>query len=438
METLRIEVHRSLTEVAPRRGAMDALNLASRRPSPFDTFAYLRAFVDHDEHAVRGQEPLILLAFAGDTLIGWLALRRVPERIFGVPYHAVRFLCAHDTDRPRVIARPEDEARCAEAFYRHLLERERGFSLLFFQEQDDASALDAVARSDLRHHVRRLPNNPNGTIELPSSLAAYLGTFSRTHRRNVERPVRRLLETGDLAVVSSRDPAAVPALLDLYLDLERRSWKSHIGGHIGRDPRRVAFFRALLDPAQPMKVGVLLIVLDGVPIAGVVSGAFEGRLYGLEIAFDEGYKRFSPGNAALLLALREAVEEGFHSIDLLGNYAYYKARWHATITETRAVEVHRRAGVTYLKAILGDLRRRLRPPVTQADVAFNLQRKDAADDAEAEDGALPDRAAERARAAAVLAEIAPRVLAGEALLRALPFEVKRAAAPPRRAREARP
>lgn len=422
----RVEARRSLAELAPLAPALDALNLASRRPSPFDTFAYLQAFVAHDEHAVPGQEPLLLVAFDGAAVVGWVALRRVPERLFGVPYTSIRFLASHDNDRPRVVARPEDEARCARAFYRHLFQVERGWSLLLLNEQDVASGLDdpGATLDARRFYLRRFPNNANGTLQLPyASLASYLASFSRCHRRNAERTVRRLLAMGELELVSSREPEALPALLDLYLDLETRSWKSKVDGHIGRSPERVAFFRRLIEPDQPMKVGVHLLLFDGAPIAGCVSGAFDGALYGMEIAFDEGFQRLSPGNALLLLLVRDAIEKRYRFLDLMGNYAYYKARWHATITETHAVQVFRKGSLVHLQALAGEARRMITHPVAQSDVSYNLSRKDAEDaDEERSVAGLPDRRAERDRTLAALAPLQGKLsrLGGEALAAALP------------------
>lgn len=118
----RVVAYRSLADVTRFAARLDALNLASRRPSPFDTFAYLQNFVAHDEYKKPGEKMLFLVAFDGGDPVGFLPLREIPERLFGVPYTAIRFLMTHDNDRPRAVARPEDEARCCEAFYRHLFE----------------------------------------------------------------------------------------------------------------------------------------------------------------------------------------------------------------------------------------------------------------------------------------------------------------------------
>ena len=417
---LRVEAHGSLRALLPLAAQLDALNLASRRPSPFDTFAYLEAFVAHDEHARPGQAPLFLVAMEGDALVGFLALRRVPERLFGVPFTSISFLVGHDNDRPRVLSRPTDEARCAEAFYRHLLEVERGWDLLQLQEQDAASALLMPPPSlDLRRYfVRHFPNNPNGTIPVGyASIEAYVRACSKPRRRAFERSSRKLRDTGELELLIARDPRSTPAIFDLYLDLEQRSWKVHKDAHIGRHPERVRFFRRLLSADQPMKISLFLLMLDGLPIGGLVAGDFGGTRYGLEEAFDEDHRDLSPGNATMLLLIRDAIERSFSAVNLLGNYAYYKAQWQATITETQAVQVYRKGSLVHLKALAGQLWREIRAPITQRDVGFNLVRRGATRGAgEAAQGeiapaaprmqqARPPRDAERARARATIASL---------------------------------
>lgn len=437
---LRVEVHRSLAEIRPLAPQLDAIALASRRPAPFDTFAYLQAFLANDEHAKPGREVLFLVASEAGSPIGFLPLQRVRERLLGVPHTTLQFLVTHDNDRPRVIARPEDEARCAEAFYHHLLEVERGWDLLQLQEQDAESALRELPRSLRlsRYRVRRFPTNPSSRLALGGrSLSDYLRDLREarpSRATTLEKRIRRLFREGRIELCLAADQVSLEGMFDLYLDLEKRSWKSKVDGHIGRHPKRIAFFRRLLEPDQPMRMGVSLMLLDGLPIAGLVTGTFAGESYFFEEAFDEGFKDLAPGNVMTLLLVRDAIEQGCRAIDMLGNYAYYKQQWLATVTETESVQLFRKGTLVDLKALAGEAWRWLRPPVTQRDVDFNLDRKRAEDHGEASAHARPDRRAEQGRAQATFEAIEAAGgqvtrLGGDALRRALSPEGAARAAP---------
>lgn len=431
MGMLRVEARRSLEAIAPLRGSMDALNLASRRPCPFSTFEYIEAFVRHDEYARPRDELLLLAAFdEGGALVGYLPLMRRRERMLGLPYVRIGMLVSHDTDRPHVVARAEDEARCAAAFYAALLEDERRWSALELGMQDAESALQTVPPlRSWRFFARRFENMPNTTVPLPfGSLGEYLASLTKNERRAFTRRSRSLLAAGRVEHVYSADPRALADLLELYLDVERRSWKEAAGAGIRRDLRRVAFFKALTDASQPLQLAIDLISLDDLPIVGLVSGVFANGVFALETAYDHEYEDLGPGRLLSLLAIGRAIDERRRSINFEGNYAYYKARLGGVVTPTQAVQIFRVGTAPWLHARLGDLRRRLRPPrVVPLD--HNPERRRASDDHEpAEVRARLPRDQEREHARAILSALAARgasVLrrSGDALWHALPFSL---------------
>jgi CelD/BcsL family acetyltransferase involved in cellulose biosynthesis len=428
-EGLRVEALRAIDELEPWRGALTRLNLASRRPTPFNTPEYLATFLAHDEYAMPGCEPLLLLALEGERLIGFLPLRRRPDRVLGRSRTKLEVLVTHDNERPGIVARAEDEARCAAAFYRHVAEREPGWTFLELMEQDDTSALLLAPRAldPRRFHVRRYLNNPNATIDLSAGFEAWFRGLNN-FRVNVGKRVRGLLAAGDVALLSSTDPTATTALLDVFLDVEGRSWKRPARAGISRHPTRVELFRALLGPGQPAVPVVHLLLLDGVPISAMVLLLFAGTMFGLEAVYDDAYREFAPGNVTLTLAIRDAVARGARALDLLGNFAYYKAKAGAVITETSAVQIYRRGTLHHARALAGALRRRLLgPPRTQRDADFNLSKpRDATVEA-------ADRAVARGRLEEILTALSARGarvdrLSGEALAAAFPFQVRRRSA----------
>ncbi len=339
------------------------------------------------------------------------------------------------------MARAEDETLVSEAFYRHLLRHERFWSFLELQMQDEASALSRPPPLNrLRYHLRRYENMPNTTVPLPATFAEYFGALQSTQRHNMARLGRRLMGAGNVEVLGASEPAARRPLLELYLDLERRSWKEAAHAGIRRHPKRLDFFRALCEPEQPMGLGVDLVLLDGLPIAGLVSGAFGDGLYGLEMAFDSDYEDLAPGHLLALMSARRGIEGGFRSLNFNGNYSYYKAKLGGVVTPTQAVQVFRVGSAPWLKARLGDLRRWVKPAEEKAQ-GFNPDRRKVEGNGTAEPGEAkpkeprvrPDRREERELARLTLETLeregVPTVrLSGDELVHALPFPVRKEAA----------
>jgi glycosyltransferase involved in cell wall biosynthesis/CelD/BcsL family acetyltransferase involved in cellulose biosynthesis len=438
-EDVEVKVVRSREQFAPLFGELAALNLASRRPCPFSTPEFLSLTLEHDEFAAPGDKLLFLLGYAGGRVVGYLPLRKTTRRALGIPYERIEGLSLGDRDRPYAVARAEDEAACAAAFYRHLRERERSWSMFELTSQDAASAFHAIVDAPGRGYwARRFETDPNTTIPLPfTTLADYFKSLDGDFRRNVTARCRKLLTAGRVEVVSSSEPAARGALLDMYLDVETRSWKASVGAGIARHPERLAFFRALC--ASPLTTVLQVVLLDGVPIAGLTAIELEESWYILETTYDSAYSDLAPGYLLHLVALGEAIARGQGAFNLLHAYAYYKKSWNGVATETAAVQVYRVPSVPYFKARAGELKR-LRARGGKEEEQFNPARRAAGEQGSAKDGPRPPRDEAARLAAAALARLATvrsgvRSLAGGALVATLPFPLE-AKAPKAKAKPA--
>jgi hypothetical protein len=425
---IEVKVVRTPGELAALGAKLNELNVASRRPCPFASAEFLSAVLAHDEEASPGDELLCLLAFEGDRLIGYLPLRRTTERLLGVPYGKIVCLALGYRDRPHVVARAQDEAACAAAFYRTLKECEPGWAMLELTSQDGDSPLEElVADAGPGFWARRYETDPNSTIPLPfASLADYYRTLDGDFRRKVTSRCRKLLSSGRVEVVVSSDRAARTRLLDLYLDVERRSWKGGAAAGIARHPERLALVRELC--ASPLTVVFQIVLLDGAPIAGLVAIEFEKTWYVLETAYASAYSDLAPGYLLHVLGIGEAIARGQRAFNLLHAYAYYKLSWKAVATPTAAVQIYRVPSLPYLKAQAGELRR-LAARASAPEDQFNPARRAAEEEGPAKvEGQRRPHEDSVQRAAAVLAELAragARVTSrsGPALLAVLPFSL---------------
>jgi hypothetical protein len=106
-----------------------------------------------------------------------------------------------------------------------------------------------------------------------------------------------------------------------------------------------------------MQLSIHILLLDGVPIAGLITGRFEKRLYALYIVYDKNLQKLAPGSAILLLGVRQAITESCSVLDLLSGFGYYKHRWLAEMTPAREVQIYRIGSLPHCKRVLGDWRR---------------------------------------------------------------------------------
>lgn len=433
---IHIQCFDSLEAVAHLRGAINALNRVAARPDPFSTFEFYENYHAHDENypAGSGSRVWFITAFSSGQLIGYLPLRMTTRRLLGWRHATLEFLVKHDTDRPHLVVQQGWGPEVGAAMFAYLRKRSREWSFLEFQQQDDTSELfSSQAPVDAKGFlVAKWPSLEHCSIPVRwSSLHEYVGAMSRKFRANLGRQMRHLMAAGSMRMLGSSDPEVTPLLLSLYLDIETRSWKARAGAGIGRNPCRVAYFRGLLEPGQPMKIGIKVLLIEGIPVAGILCGNFMQRMYALQMVYDERYGRLAPGSALLLMAMREAIDGRHACLNLLSGFGYYKSRWLADCKQTHIAQIYRKGSLMYWRRVLGDARRRLlRDSIGPKLELFNPSRREVSEGP----AAPPDAATpicpqptrdEQQRYAAVIAEICSgqgEFLTTSELAAAMPFE----------------
>ncbi len=364
--SIEVRCFSSFAAAAYLREAVNALNEAASRPDPFSSFEFLAHFAHHDRQGpdAGDAELWFLAAFDAESLVGYVALKRVTKRVLGWPCRSLRLLVTHDTDRPHLVARTEHLDVVGRAIFTYLLSRQREWSLLELYQQDAGSGLDPPrAGLDLGgYRVCEWPCMENCTIPIAfPSFAGYVEALAGKFRANLRRQMRQLVAAGRLEWLGSSDPKATPALLELYQAVESRSWKSAAEVHVARSAERLAYFEGLLEAHQPMRISIQILLLDGRPIAGLVCGAFREGLYALQLAYDARLQRLAPGSAMLLLGVRQAIEGHFRFLNLLSGFGYYKVQWQAVVSPTRIAQIYRVGSVLYWRRLLGDALRRVSP-----------------------------------------------------------------------------
>ncbi len=342
---------------------MNAVNLASTRPDPFSTFEFYDNFLRNAAPIPAAAHPRLwlLLAFSEDRLVGYLALKLCRFRVLGFSAAKLDLLTAFKADRPHLVVAGDDVAAVRAAIYDHIFSRKNEWSLLELAQQDATSVLLPLPReaTSLGCSFQQWPNMATGAIAVRwQSLAAYFSALSKKFRSDVRRQMRALLAAGDVQVLTSSDPETRPPLFELYRSVEARSWKARTDAAFAGRNQRTPYYTGLMDGGQPMRVAIHVLLLDGVPIAGLITGAFGNGLYALHTAYDKRFSRLAPGSALLLMGMRLAVDGGYGFFDLLQGFGYYKTRWLAEMTETQSLQIYRIGSPFYWRRVLGDAKRR--------------------------------------------------------------------------------
>ncbi len=372
-----VRTFHTMEELAPFRAELDQLSRESPRRSPFSTLAYAVACLAADPSLAQECTPWICAAFEDARPIGYLALRLVPERSGGMVNHKLEHLATCGVDRPHLVARQKDEARSAEAIIQHLA-NSKGWSFLKLTQQDLTSELRGPIRAmdSVRYYQRELEDRQTTSVPIVwGTLAEYVRALSGRHRSHVKRMTLDTLSLGKMTALRSSNPEALPALLELYLSIEKRSWKGHGEASMSGSPWRERLTRWMMAHGSPMALTIEILLDDDHPVCGTITGDYEGSVYFLYTAFDDAYRAVAPGAAMLLFGIERAILGGFTAFNMLPDYAYYKRRWLGAVTETKTIQVYRTLSALHAKARLGEIHRWLTGGDDPAAELFNPERR---------------------------------------------------------------
>lgn len=121
-------------------------------------------------------------------------------------------------------------------------------------------------------------------------------TLEKKRRKELSRKRRRLEELGTLEFSRSTQLDGVREWVDAFLALERSGWKGERGSSLASAPETEVLFRkSLLGAAAEGRLERLALSLDGKPIAMLCSFIAPPFSFGFKTAFDEAYRKYSPG-----------------------------------------------------------------------------------------------------------------------------------------------
>jgi CelD/BcsL family acetyltransferase involved in cellulose biosynthesis len=146
---------------------------------------------------------------------------------------------------------------------------------------------------------------------LPGGLEEHCGTAMPKGRlKDIRRRLRRLGECGALRFERTGDPELVAQRVEEFLRLEDAGWKGAAGTSFLADPVHAEFARRAYGGRGAAKglAAVDSLLLDGRPIAINVNIQTGSTMFTPKCAFDEDFRRFSPG-----LVLEYLVIEAFYA-----------------------------------------------------------------------------------------------------------------------------
>ena len=153
---------------------------------------------------------------------------------------------------------------------------------------------------------------PSLTGRAGNSEAHSATVIKKSRVKDIERNLRRLREIGAVAFERVSDADRVNERLEQFLAIEQSGWKGENGTAFLSNDRDAAFARLAFCGRDGVN-GLIVVdslLLGGAPIAVSVNMSSGSTLFTLKCAYDENYRKFSPGLVLEYLVLEEFFRSG--------------------------------------------------------------------------------------------------------------------------------
>lgn len=310
----------------------------------FQTYEYQRLWW---RHFGSDNELFIVLLVRDGEVRGIAPLQIETVKEYGRWLRRLAFIGSRwEVDRPRLLFPTADERALTRALVGFLAARAGRWDCCDFHEQPTGSAALAELEEAFRaagYLVARTRDSDCPYLVPAGTWPEFLAGKSQTFRKNIKAAGRRLRAAGEVAYRVYDTAPEVLEQLEVYRDIETRSWKSGEGVGISGDGDRFEFYREMAECFAARRAFVIRILsVGGRPVAGTFGLSHDGVFYSLQIAHDAELSRSSPGTYLEALEMEQCFREGFREYEFLGGFLNNKSRWTSTYRFTTQLHVHRR------------------------------------------------------------------------------------------------
>ncbi len=239
-----------------------------------------------------------------------------------------------------------DHARqkeAVEALAQYLSNQFHDWDLLDFTgiEASDANLRNLLATLKKNHClVQRRDGLSRWALQLPECWEQFLAMLSKSHRKQLRRLERGLLNTDRTTWHLVEQPDQFDEAWDALVDLHQRRRKSLGEPGCFASPQFADFHREVARCfLDEQRLRLSWLELDGKPVAAEYQLTGSSVTYAYQGGIDPEQIEQSPGQMSLIRSLQHAIDSGQREFDFLRGDEPYKAHWRAKPQATFDVQV---------------------------------------------------------------------------------------------------
>jgi CelD/BcsL family acetyltransferase involved in cellulose biosynthesis len=280
--------------------------------------------------------PHVVTVHKGDELIGLLPLMRTRKVAGRLPARTIQSLSNLHSCRFDLVHDGTAKDEVAGAAWNCLREKS-DWDVIEARDvptKGNFEALMKCARADgfatVVWPTRRMPYLPL-TLDEQDAFKNCPERFKGSRSR-LKGKEKKLRQEGSLEFTLTRE--ADPGMLDKFFELEASGWKKQNGSAISLSAALVNFYTRVAQIAEKQgHLRLYSLTLHGMPIAMHFGLQMNGVYYIPKVAYDERYRKFSPGLLLAKYVIQALAKDGVTCFDFLGPSMEWKSVWTSYVRE---------------------------------------------------------------------------------------------------------
>ncbi len=190
-----------------------------------------------------------------------------------------------------------------------------GFSATY--QDSDFSILTQLENSMSRERIHFMDT---ARISLTGSFDEYWKSRKKDMKENVDRRLRRLNEQSiSIQLLENQEKSKMAACLQEYSRLESTGWKGKAGTAVSSSNIQGHFYQALLEIfSETQETIIFELIFNHQVVASQLALQRDENLFFLKMAYDENFKKFSPG-----FLLRKMILERLYHEEKIKKVEFY-------------------------------------------------------------------------------------------------------------------
>ncbi|TWT35697.1 hypothetical protein KOR34_05910 [Posidoniimonas corsicana] len=277
-------------------------------------------------------EAFVPTVWDGESLVG-LAPWRIENSVRAG--RVVRWLGDGEvcTDHLSVLCGEADTPAVASELADWLIDESDAWDLIDLDHCDQSDAVLGALFDELKHREAAVSADQDDacwTIQLPADWEEYLARQSKSHRKQLRRAERRVLDSDECAWRPVENAADLEQAWPILVDLHQRRRISLGEPGCFASARFSAFHEELARTLLAKdRLRISWLELQGAPAAVEYHFAGPDTIYAYQGGVDPDRLDDEPGRLSTIATLKHAMEQGRATFDFLRGDEAYKAHWRA-------------------------------------------------------------------------------------------------------------